>query len=413
MKKLLLLTLFCGVLLSVNAQSTSVYHVETEYTPLNGYRYYFDKINPQTGVSTRLSQLPVIGYFSGYAFFNCFGHYVFQGVDTVTSNGTYINNLYELDTSGNLIRTIPMDTANGTWYKMCWPSAGTSFYYALRWNTSNGQWVIETINAINGSRTIVALTALGNYNYNSSDAAITRNDIIWMGMDDQMSGSTVLLSVNPVNGAVTYEDTLYNSYYYDGLAYDCVNDTIYGFIAHMDSLQGAELFKVNGASGTVIHSGRTAVGSGWFAAGTHTRLADGSYYLKTSNASYLLPDFYVSGPTFIMPPVTGSPLTIACFASPRESCSHYISCTEPNNVSEQPGENALVIFPNPVTNGILNVMQEGYFTVQLIDAQGRVVYSGNGVNTLAVSLNDFTSGIYLIRVEHEGESDLRKVVITN
>lgn len=413
MKKFLLLTLFCGALSSANAQTTSVYHIETEYTPINGYRYYFDKINPQTGVSTRLSQLPVIGFFSGYAFFNCFGHYVFQGIDTVTSSGTYINNLYELDTLGNLIRTLPMDTATGTWYKMAWASAGSPYYYALRMDILSSQWVLETINAINGSRVIQSLPALANYSFNNSDAAITRSDIIWMGMDNQMIGATVLLSLNPFNGTITYEDTLYNSYYYDGLAYDCVNDTIYGFIAHMDSLQGAELFKVHGSSGTVIHSGRTAVGSGWFAAGTHTYLADGSYYLKTSAATYLLPDFYVSGPTFIMPFVSGSSLPIFCFASPRESCSFYISCIEPNGLDEHHAADELVLFPNPVTNGILNVSREGNFTVQLVDAQGRIVYSGQGTNSISVPTDNFASGIYAVRVQHADENSIRKIVIAN
>lgn len=413
MKKLLLLTLICGALFSANAQTTSVYHIETEYTPQNGYRYYFDKINPQTGVSTRLSQLPVIGFFSGYAFFNCFGHYVFQGIDTTTSSGTYINKLYELDTLGNLIRTITMDTATGSWYKMAWASAGTPYYYALRLDILTSNWVIETINATNGTRTILPLPALANYGFNSSDAAITRNDIIWMGMDNQMIGGTVLLSVNPTNGIITYEDTIYTSHYYDGLAYDCVNDTIYGFIAHMDSLQGAELFKVHGTSGTVVHSGRTAVGSGWFASGTHTYLADGSYYLKTSTTSYLLPDFYVTGPTFNMPFVFGSPLPVFCFAAPRESCSFYLSCTEPSGVNEQNATDELVLFPNPVTNGILNVTQEGNFTVQIVDAQGRIVYSGNGINSLAVPVNNFASGIYAVRVQHEEEYSVRKIVIAN
>ncbi len=413
MKKLLLLSLLCATTIFASAQTTSVYHIETEYTPQNGYRYYFDKIDPQSGVSTRLSQLPVDGFFSGYAFFNCFGHYVFQGIDTVTSNGNYINKLYELDTLGNLIRTLPMDTATGTWYKMCWPSAGTSTYYALRNDILSSQWVIETINAITGTRTILPLPTLANYGFNSSDAAITRNDIIWMGMDNQLIGGTVLLSLNPTSGVVTFEDTVYNSYYYDALSYDCTNDTIYGFIAHMDSVQGSELFKAHAASGTVIHTGRTAVGSGFFVAGTHTRMADGQFYVKTSSPSYLMPDMYVSGPVFNMPFVFGSPLPVFCFAAPRESCSFYLSCEEPKGLHDASSASELVLFPNPVINGTLNVSQEGKFTIQLIDVQGRVVYAGNGFNSLVVPVNNFASGTYFVRVENEQESKVSKILIAN
>lgn len=413
MKNQLLLAIFCMGSLALRAQSSSVYHVESEYTPQNGYRYYFDKMDPQTGVSTRLTQLPIIGFFTGYSFFNCFGNYVFQGIDTTMPNGDYINKLYELDTLGNLVRTLPMDTATGTWYKMCLPSADSPYYYALRWSTTGGQWVLETINAVTGSRSVQTLTQLANYSFLNSDAAITRDDIIWMGMDCQMIGASVLLSVNPLNGNVGFEDTLQAGYYYDCLNYNCATDTMYGFIAHMDSVNGSELLKIHGTGSAVIHSGNTAIGSGTFSAGVHTRLPDGSFYVKTTGQTYLLPDFNVSVPTFTMPVVTSSSLPVFCFAAPRESCIYYVACNETASLNSTEATGHPELFPNPVTNGILHVKQQGDFAIELTDASGRSVYSAKGNSSLEIPVNAFAPGVYFIRLEQEENVVIRKVIISN
>jgi hypothetical protein len=399
---------FCGT-----AQTNSVFHIETEYTPLNGYRYHFNKLNPQTGVSVRLTQLPIQGYYTGYAFFNCFDHYVFQGVDTTMSNGNYVNKLYELDTLGNLIRTIPMDTATGTWYKMCLPSATSPFYYAIRWGTTTQHYQVETINALNGSRTVQQLPALQLYTYLNSDATITRNDIIWMGMLDQMTGSDILLSLDPLNGTLSFEDTLLPGNYYDCLVYDCPNDTIYGFLAHQDTVQGAELLKIHGSSANVIHSGITATGPGIFWGGVHARLADGSFYAKGSQQNFLLPDFNVTSPTFAMPPAAATSVVSFCFAAPRESCVHYTPCTEETSTAEHGAPAGAAVYPNPVNAGALSIQQSGSFTYEVMDAAGRLIVAGKAMNQVNVDLSGVAAGVYVVRVVQDEQSVSKKIVVNN
>ena len=77
MKKLLLLLLLCGFcnLYSLNAQS--VYHIESEYVVPTGMQYHFDKLDVQTGTSVRIATMPIKGFYTGYAFFNCFGNLAF------------------------------------------------------------------------------------------------------------------------------------------------------------------------------------------------------------------------------------------------------------------------------------------------------------------------------------------------
>jgi hypothetical protein len=414
MKRLVLFTVLCFAFVYGNAQTKSVFFVETVYTPQNGYQYFFSKLNAQTGTSAQITLLPIIGNYTGYGFFNCFNHYVFQGVDTTAPNGDYINKLYEIDTLGNLIRTIPMDTAVGTWYKMCLPSATGPYYYALYWNTAIQHYEIETINALNGTRTSQVLPQLDLFLYLNSDAAITYNDEIWMGMGDQMTGTDILMSLNPLTGVLTFEDTLAPGYYYDCLVYDCPNDTIYGFIAHQDSVQGAELLKVHGNTGTVIHSGITATGSGIFLNAVHARLPDGSFYAKGSQQNFLLPDFYVTSPTFVMPPAPAtSVLSAFCYAAPRESCTHYTPCTEENAVSEISPFSSMNVFPNPLDGDHLTIQLNGYFAYELMDATGRLVASGKTTDRVSIDAHNLPGGLYMVRVIQNDQSATQMLVIGN
>jgi hypothetical protein len=228
-----------------------------------------------------------------------------------------------------------------------------------------------------------------------------------------MTGSSVLIGMNPLNGVLTFADTIPGTYNFDGLSYDCSSDTIYGFIAHMDSVNNAELFKIHGPSGNIMHTGRTAIGSGFFAAGTHTHMANGSFYVKSSTSTYLLPDFNVTAPTFAMPSVPNSTLPIFCFAAPRETCIHYVNCVEPNAISGSELLSHGELFPNPVTDGELHVSQPGKFSIQIFDLHGNLVLTAQGVDTQQIYVGGFSSGLYAVVIQNEEGSSVQKLMITN
>ncbi|MGL4599746.1 MAG: T9SS type A sorting domain-containing protein [Bacteroidia bacterium] len=412
MKKILvLLLLSCGFF--AQAQTSSVFHVESEYTVQYGYRYFFDKLNPQTGVSTQIAQLPIVGFFSGTGFFNCFGHYVFQGVDSVLQNGDNANALYEVDTLGNLIRSFPMDTAQGSWYLSTFPSAGTAFYYAIRLDVFTGNWIFEKINAVSGARTLQTLPIPTTYSFINSAQTITRNDVLWFSVYDQLATNTYLLSFDPANGQLTYADTLLGSSYdYEALNYDCANDTIYGFVAHGDTVLGAELIKIHGASGTVLHTGITAQGvlNDRFGGRAHTRLTDGRFYMRTFNATYLFPNFYVSGPTFVLPTAAAQQtLSVFCMAAPRETCSFYTAC-ETNGIGILE-ETQISLFPNPVTNGLVYIHGEGEFTLTIFDLAGKIVFMASGNNSTVVSLASLAKGVYVAQLVNGRKSTIQKLIV--
>lgn len=79
-----------------------------------------------------------------------------------------------------------------------------------------------------------------------------------------------------------------------------------------------------------------------------------------------------------------------------------------DETAEQP-ELPLDIHPNPTTDQItLGLEQEGDFTVQVYDANGRLVFTER--NAEVVSFKDRPAGLYHIVVEQNGQRWSRKIV---
>ena len=74
-------------------------------------------------------------------------------------------------------------------------------------------------------------------------------------------------------------------------------------------------------------------------------------------------------------------------------------------------EGDLTLFPNPATNQItLRISAQNVTDVRLIDLLGKTVKKFAATNT-TLDLSDVNNGIYLLRVENEGGSSARKIVI--
>ncbi len=77
------------------------------------------------------------------------------------------------------------------------------------------------------------------------------------------------------------------------------------------------------------------------------------------------------------------------------------------SLSKTPGNNSLVVYPNPVQNGNVNLSCFSHFaekgTLQLIDETGKIVFENkvilnNGENTLNYSFPDARKGLYFIKL---------------
>ena len=78
----------------------------------------------------------------------------------------------------------------------------------------------------------------------------------------------------------------------------------------------------------------------------------------------------------------------------------------------------MLIYPNPVNNGILNINLDGVelnknITVSIFDIMGKNVFSNNAVNNNSIlNLNlDLSSGIYTLMVTSENVKLIEKLII--
>lgn len=78
---------------------------------------------------------------------------------------------------------------------------------------------------------------------------------------------------------------------------------------------------------------------------------------------------------------------------------------------EEFSSNVMLVYPNP-TNSSFNIRFEGNFTYQLMDVTGKLVFSGNAINSTLVSFDDFTSGIYTLQLM-SGDKVLTTKIVKN
>lgn len=91
-------------------------------------------------------------------------------------------------------------------------------------------------------------------------------------------------------------------------------------------------------------------------------------------------------------------------------------------LGERPGaaeERSIVVFPNPSTGGVLHVTVtgfEGKTDLRILNIIGNVVYRESLNESEArfsrtLDLSELTPGLYYLKLEGEGRSEMRKVVI--
>ena len=68
------------------------------------------------------------------------------------------------------------------------------------------------------------------------------------------------------------------------------------------------------------------------------------------------------------------------------------------------------IYPNP-TSGLFQIKGDGYYTIAITDAAGRIVMSIDATNNTTVDLTPFENGIYFVRIEKDGVQYVDKVVL--
>ena len=67
------------------------------------------------------------------------------------------------------------------------------------------------------------------------------------------------------------------------------------------------------------------------------------------------------------------------------------------------------IYPNPVED-ILNVEAENIDLVELYDIYGRKLYSEEKSDNIRIDMNNFSDGVYFVKIYSEGKSSVEKIM---
>lgn len=85
-----------------------------------------------------------------------------------------------------------------------------------------------------------------------------------------------------------------------------------------------------------------------------------------------------------------------------------------NIVDKQARSNKVKIYPNPTTGNVDVSLDKMYIgdNLWVVDIQGKVLYNApiTSINTL-LNLSDFTKGIYVFKIQHNGEQIVKKIVL--
>ena len=85
-----------------------------------------------------------------------------------------------------------------------------------------------------------------------------------------------------------------------------------------------------------------------------------------------------------------------------------------NIVDKQARSNKVKIYPNPTTGNVDVSLDKMYIgdNLWVVDIQGKVLYNApiTSINTL-LNLSDFTKGIYVFKIQHNGEQVVKKIVL--
>ena len=73
----------------------------------------------------------------------------------------------------------------------------------------------------------------------------------------------------------------------------------------------------------------------------------------------------------------------------------------------------LTLYPNPATTSVsVNVTgMSGNVTLQIVDMNGRTVYSQSGSNEFKIDVSSLAQGAYFVRVTSEQQTAVRKLIV--
>lgn len=196
----------------------------------------------------------------------------------------------------------------------------------------------------------------------------------------------------------------------------------YNLTLVLDDYGSETSWEISDENNTVIHSGGPfGGGGGWGSDGTDGQIESEELCLGIGCYTLTLFDEYGDGfcceygnGSFTLYDENGNELTTG--GEFGESAS-FDFCVTTVSVKENELQSKFTLFPNPATSEVMLDLGDitGSVIVTAADLTGRVMFTKNlnqatGRHTLNVS--DWVPGMYLIRLQHNGESAVKRLVIS-
>lgn len=202
-----------------------------------------------------------------------------------------------------------------------------------------------------------------------------------------------------------------------------VNAVEYGLTLVLDDYGSETTWQLESDNGVVIYGdGPYGSGGGWGSDGTEGQVEE--YDLCLGNGCYTLTIFdefgdgmccdYGDG-SFTLLDQNGGQLTSG---GEFEDDVSYEFCITSVGVEENALQQSFSIFPNPANNAVTLSFADGVkgnTELMVTDLTGRVITQqvlAGGVNRIDLELSDWTPGMYLVQIGRNGESAVKRLVVT-
>jgi hypothetical protein len=134
-------------------------------------------------------------------------------------------------------------------------------------------------------------------------------------------------------------------------------------------------------------------------------LPDGQLYFRGTNAvAYVMDTNSLAVTTHSF-----SSADIKLYAAPRMSC--YAGCTDPEGMNDVENDQAVSMYPNPVTNGSFTIKTSGEMTIELVDLSGRVVLTASGKDELTIVVAALPPSVYGVKICSADKVRIEKIVL--
>lgn len=90
-------------------------------------------------------------------------------------------------------------------------------------------------------------------------------------------------------------------------------------------------------------------------------------------------------------------------------CTTTATITVDSQLGIKEGELGMNVYPNPTSKDFV-IEMNGKFTYAVLDAAGRIVLSGEGENKKQLSLENQESGVYIVRITANGETQSTQII---